>query len=213
MKAKVDRELSGITVEAFHPDDRIFEFVGGSKAAFEGSGDDASAKGLGEEQAVARARAGLGQKLVVLDYTKRDEAKFGFFILDGMPSSDHHACFEGLFSRTANDGLGTLEGQGGREGGDVQREEGLAPHRVDVGKSIGSSDCAIIVGVVHNRGEKIDSGDERLVVVETPNSSIVGGIKPDDEIRVGCTLKSIFDWQQNLRQRFRVDFGRSARAG
>jgi len=52
-----------------------------------------------------------------------------------------------------------------------------------------------------------------LVVVETPNSSIVGGIKPDEEIRVGCTLKSIFDWQQNLRQRFRVDFGRSARAG
>jgi len=50
-----------------------------------------------------------------------------------------------------------------------------------------------------------------LVVVETPNSSIVGGIKPDEEIRVGRTLKSIFDWQQNLRQRFRVDFGRSAR--
>ena len=49
------------------------------------------------------------------------------------------------------------------------------------------------------------------MVVETPNSSIVGGIKPDEEIRVGRTLKSIFDWQQNLRQRFRVDFGRSAR--
>ena len=27
------------------------------------------------------------------------------------------------------------------------------------------------------------------------------------------TLKCFFDWQQNLRQRFRVDFGRSARAG
>ena len=51
------------------------------------------------------------------------------------------------------------------------------------------------------------------MVVETPNSSIVGGIKPDEEIRVGRTLKSIFDWQQNLRQRFRVDFGRSTRAG
>ena len=110
MKAKVDRELSGITVEAFHPGDGIGEFILGSETTFEGSGDDASAKGLGEEQAAARARAGLGQKLVVLDYTKRDEAKFGFFILDGMPTSDHHACFEGLFSSTANDGLGNLEG-------------------------------------------------------------------------------------------------------
>jgi hypothetical protein len=51
-----------------------------------------------------------------------------------------------------------------------------------------------------------------LVIVETPNSSIIGGIEPDDEIRVGDTLESLFDWQQNLRQRFRVDFGRSARA-
>jgi len=52
-----------------------------------------------------------------------------------------------------------------------------------------------------------------LVVVEAPDSSVIGGIKPDDEIRVNVTLKGFFDWQQNLRQRFRVDFGRSARTG
>lgn len=52
-----------------------------------------------------------------------------------------------------------------------------------------------------------------MAVVEAPNSGIVGGVKPDEEIREGMTLKSFFDWQQNLRQRFRVDFGRSTRAG
>ena len=52
-----------------------------------------------------------------------------------------------------------------------------------------------------------------MFVVEAPNSSIVGGIEPDEEIRVRVTLKCFFDWQQNLRQRFRVDFGCSARAG
>jgi len=51
-----------------------------------------------------------------------------------------------------------------------------------------------------------------LAVVEAPDSGIVGRFKPDEEIRVGFTLKSFFDWQQNLRQRFRVDFGRSTRA-
>lgn len=50
------------------------------------------------------------------------------------------------------------------------------------------------------------------MVVEAPNSSVIGGIEPDEEIRVGGTLESFFDWQQNLRQRFRVDFGCSARA-
>ena len=51
-----------------------------------------------------------------------------------------------------------------------------------------------------------------MFVVEAPNSSVIGGIEPDEKIRVGCTLESFFDWQQNLRQRFRVDFGCSARA-
>jgi hypothetical protein len=51
-----------------------------------------------------------------------------------------------------------------------------------------------------------------MLLVEAPNSSIVGGFKPDEKIRVGRTLKCFFYWQQNLRQRFRVDFGRSARA-
>jgi len=49
-----------------------------------------------------------------------------------------------------------------------------------------------------------------LVVVDTPNSSIIGSIETDEKIRVCLTLKGFFDWQQNLRQRFRVDFGRSA---
>ena len=51
------------------------------------------------------------------------------------------------------------------------------------------------------------------MVVEAPNSSVIGGIKSDEEIRVNVTQESLFDWQQNLRQRIRVDFGRSARAG
>ena len=50
-----------------------------------------------------------------------------------------------------------------------------------------------------------------MAVVEAPNSGIVGGVKPDEEIREGMTLKSFFDWQQNLRQRFRVELGSSTR--
>ena len=52
-----------------------------------------------------------------------------------------------------------------------------------------------------------------MAVVEAPNSGIIGSIEPDEEVRRGITLKGFFDWQQNLRQRFRVDFGCSARAG
>lgn len=51
-----------------------------------------------------------------------------------------------------------------------------------------------------------------MVVVEAPDSGIVGGFKPDEKIRVGVPLKYFFDWQQNLRQRFRAELGSSARA-
>lgn len=148
-----------------------------------------------------------------MDDSESNETKLGLFIFDGMPAGDDHACFEGFFGGATHDGLGNLKGQRGGEGGNIEREKGLTAHRVNVGERIGSRDRAVVVGIVDDGREKVDGGDERSLVVETPNSSIVGGFKPDEEIRVGRTLKSFFDWQQNLRQRFRVDFGRSARAG
>ena len=212
VKSKINRQLGGVAIEAFHPGNRIGEFIGGSEATFKRGGDDASAKGFGEEEAVARTQAGFGQELVVLNNAEGNETKFGFFILDGMPAGDHDASFEGFFSRTAHDSLGYFKGQCGRQGGNIEREEGLTAHRIDVREGIGSRYRAEVVGIVHDGGEKVDGGYERMLLVEAPNSSIVGGFKPDEKIRVGRTLKCFFDWQQNLRQRFRVDFGRSARA-
>ncbi len=212
VESKVNRELGCIAIEAFHPGDGISEFVGRGEIAFEGCGDDAGAERFGKKEAVARACAGFGQELVVLDDSKSNQTKFGLFILDGVPACDDNARFEGFFGSTSHDCLSDIHGQCGREGGNIEREEGFAAHRVDIGESIGGSDRAVVVGVVDNGSEKVDSGDEGLAVVEAPDSGIVSRFKPDEEIRVGFTLKSFFDWQQNLRQRFRVDFGRSTRA-
>lgn len=44
MKTKVNGELGGIAVEAFHPGNGIFELFGGGEVAFERSGDDPGAK-------------------------------------------------------------------------------------------------------------------------------------------------------------------------
>ena len=81
VEGKVDCQLSGVPVETFHPGDGIGKFIRGSEAALEGGGYDAGAKGFGEEEAVARARAGFGQQLVVLHNTQGDETKLGLFIL------------------------------------------------------------------------------------------------------------------------------------
>ena len=130
-----------------------------------------------------------------------------------MSAGDDHPGFTGFFRGAADDSLGELERQRGGEGGDVEGEKRLAAHRINVRKGVRGSNRAVVVGIIHNRGEKVHRGDEGLLLVETPNSSIVGGIKPDEQFRAGNALESFFDWLQNLRQRFRVDFRSSARAG
>lgn len=174
VQTKVHGELGSIAVEAFHPVDSIRKLVRGDQVAFERGSDDAGAKGFGEEQAVARARARFGEQMVVLDDTEGNQTKFGFIILDRVPACNDNSSFEGFFGCTANNGLGDFDWEAGRQGRDVECEEGFAAHRVDVRKRVGGGDGAVIVGVIHNRSEEVDRGNERLVVVEAPNSSIIG---------------------------------------
>jgi len=205
--------LSGIAVEALHPHDGIGKVFRGCLVALEGGCDDACAKRFGEEESVAGAGAGFGQQTVAAGNPEHDQPEFRFIILDRMSTGDDRPSFAGFFRGAADDSLGELERQRGREGGDVEGEERLAAHRVNVRKGICGSNRAVIVGVIHNRGEKVHRGDEGLLLVETPNSSVISGIEPDEQFRAGNALESFFDWQQNLRQRFRVDFRSSTRAG
>lgn len=174
VETKVHGELGSVTVEAFHPTDSIRKLVSGDQVAFERGGDDAGAKRFGEEQAVAWTRAGFGHDLGVLDDTKGNQTKLGLVILDGVSTGNDNSSFEGFFGCTANNGLGDFDWEAGRQGRDVECEEGFAAHRVDVRKRVGGGDGAVIVGVIHNRSEEVDRGNERLVVVEAPNSSIIG---------------------------------------
>ena len=151
--------------------------------------------------------------MVILNEADSNQTKFGLFIFDGVPAGNDDAGFEGFFSSPAQDSLGDFEGQVGWKGGNVEGKEGYTAHRIDIRKGIGGSDGTVIVGIVDDGSEVVEGGDQGMAFVEAPDSSVIGGIKPDEEIRVNVTLKSLFDWQQNLRQRFRVDFGCSARAG
>ena len=134
MKTKVDRQLSGVAVEAFHPSDGIGKLVRGGEAAFERRGDDASAKWFGEEEVVARAQAGFGENLVILDNTKGDETELGFIILDGVPAGNDNASFASFFGSTTYDGLGEVEREGSGEGGDVEGKNRPSAHGVNVRK-------------------------------------------------------------------------------
>jgi hypothetical protein len=60
-----------------------------------------------------------------------------------------------------------------REGGDVEREQHLAAHRVDVAQGVGGGDGAEGVRIVDDRRKEIQRLDDRDVVREAIDSSVV----------------------------------------
>jgi len=52
-----------------------------------------------------------------------------------------------------------------------------------------------------------------VFIVDLPDGSIIGIIQPNLKVRVILGLENFIDRAQNLRQRFRVEFGRSTGAG
>ena len=50
------------------------------------------------------------------------------------------------------------------------------------------------------------------VVVQPPDGGIVGGVQPNQQVGVIAGFEEFCDGAQNLRQRFRVELGRSTRA-
>ena len=84
------------------------------------------------------------------------------------------------------------------EGGDVEGDGDLAAHGVDVTHGVGGGDGPELVGVVHERGEKIKRKHHRLLIVELVYSGVVERGQTDQEagVLVGLCLAEV---TQDLR--------------
>ena len=63
-----------------------------------------------------------------------------------------------------------------------QREQRLPAHREHVVQCVRRRDRAEVVGVVDDRREEVDREDERAVVVEPVDRSVVCRVEPDEEV-------------------------------
>ena len=91
------------------------------------------------------------------------------------------------------------------KGDDVQRRFGLCSHRIDIAQRIGRGDLAEDVGVIHNGGEKINRIDDGQIRPKTIHSCVVGGLSPDNDIRMIKLGKAV----QHLHQVGRAELGGS----
>ena len=82
-----------------------------------------------------------------------------------------------------------LRRQAGGKAGDVEGEDGLGAHRVDIADCVCSGNGAVFVRVIDKRGEKVNSEDNSLIVVELIDGGVVGSFQADEEIGVVAILE------------------------
>ena len=90
------------------------------------------------------------------------------------------------------------------EGGDVERKHDLAAHRVHVGHGVGGGDGAVLPGVIDERGEEVEGGDDGRALVDAVDGSIVRHPKPGDEVGVLGGIERGGQRRQHLRQGLRA---------
>ena len=206
--ARRSRRLGGGAVEGQHRRRGGLDVLGARFLVLERGGDDAGADRLGQEEDVARERAGLGPDLVGMDRAGDDQPELRLGIGDGVPAGDDRAGLGDLLRRALEDGGDHVRRQVLREPGDIEREEDRAAHGVDVAHAVGGGDGAVGPGVVDDRGEEIDRLHDRQIGRKAIDRGVVAGLETDDEIRVGGEGQRT----QHLRQGRRAQFGRSASA-
>jgi hypothetical protein len=109
-----------------------------------------------------------------------------------------------LFSATTQDRTGNLIRQVWWQGGDVERQEGRATHGVDVRETVSRGNGAIIVAIVHHRGEEVSGSNQHAFFVQLPDGGIIRAIETDQQVWIIGRIEDILYGAQNLRQRFRV---------
>ena len=82
--------------------------------------------------------------------------------------------------------------------------KGVPAHSVDIREAVGGGDGAVVVGIVHHRGEEIGGQHQRALLVQLPDGGIVRRAQAHQQVGVIGRPVNILEGAQHLRQRFRV---------
>src|SRR5215208_7549280 len=92
---------------------------------------------------------------------------------------------------------------------DREREEDAAAHREHVTERVGSGDLAVGSRVVDERREEVERADDREVVTQPVDGSVVGRREAGDQL-IGCCRGAKTD--QSIGQEVRAELGRATPA-
>src|SRR5438045_1734033 len=145
-----------------------------------------------------------------MDAAGDGEAVLRLAVEDGVATRNDGTGLSDLIGRTLEDPLQLCERRILRPRRDVQREQHLATHRVDVRHRVRRAYRARGVRVVDDGREEVEGLDDRRMGRDEIHGRVIGHIQADEQLR-GSLL--IAHRTQYLRQRARAQLGSSAGAG
>ena len=144
--------------------------------------DEPGAERLRQEERVARLRAALRPDPVGVDGADDGEPVLRLVVADRVASGEDRPGLAHDLVGSGEDLAQHLGRQLFGECGDREREQRHAAHREDVVERVRRRDRAEVARIVHDRWEEVDREDERALVVEPVDGSVVGRIEPDEQI-------------------------------
>src|ERR1019366_4704804 len=179
--------LAGRTVQGEHGSNRRGHVRLAGDGALQCGSDDAGAEGLGEDQGVARPRAGVGQDARGVNDAGDGVAEFDLVIRHAVAAEDGAAGLVHHLGAALEDGLQIPRVFLGRPSQHGERGDGAAAHGIDVTQRVGRGDGAVGVRVIDDGREEIHCLHQGELRRQLVHAGIVGSVKPYQHILVGPT--------------------------
>ena len=153
-------------------------------ALLDGGRNHACAQGLGEDELVAGAGAGVGEDAVGMDGAGDGVSELEFLVANGVAADDGASGFDHLAETAGENLLENVEIAFVGKADQGEGVEGTSAHGVDVAERVGGGDLAEGVRVVDDRGKKIHGLDEGKVRGNFVHAGVVGFVEADQNVRV-----------------------------
>ncbi len=200
--------LAGGAVEGGHHRDHPPRQRGRRELPLDRGGRDPRAERLGEQEQVSRLRARVLEHPLRVDEPGDRHAVLRLGVLHRVAAEDRDPRLVRLLLPAGEDLREHRERVVAREADEVEREDRLRPHRVDVGERVRRGDLAELPRVVDHRREEVDRLHHRELAGQSIHRGVVAGGKAHQRSRVSLRLQPA----QDLRQVRGAELRRSARA-
>ncbi len=188
------------TIELQHRRGRLLQVGLGHLAVFDARAEHARADPLRQIQPVTRVCARLGQHPIRVDGARYRQPVLWLRVVHRMPPGDHTARLAHFIGAATEDFRDGGNVHGVRKGGDIQREQNVAPHGVHIAHGIGRGDGSEQIGVVQHRRKEVQRLHDGLIIVQPVNGGIIRYLEANQQVREISRGKGFGQRAQHLRQ-------------